>query len=278
MNKKMIILVVLVLLVIVFVILLLLNKEKDNYDYDLKIHFFNAGKADAMLISKNNKYIMIDTGEESLSSELLSYFKDNNINKLDYLIITHFDKDHVGSASKIIDNLEIGEILQSNYPKDSEYYNNYLESIIDKNINPITVTNEEYNFDFEGIKVKVNGPSKEYDKNESNNSSLIVSMVYNETSYLFMGDAQKQRVEDFIADNNSVYDFVKSPYHGKYYKKLDDLYENIKVKYAVMTCSDEEGCEDKTIQVMNDHKIKYYMTKNGEIDIVSDGKKIVINQ
>jgi beta-lactamase superfamily II metal-dependent hydrolase len=275
MSKKILGIIIIFVIVLVFLLTVFIKKEDST---KFKIYFFNAGKADAILIMNNDHYIMIDTGEEELTSEILNYFRNNNINKLDYLIITHFDKDHVGSASKIIDNLEIGEILQSNYPKDSEYYNNYLESIIDKNINPITVTNEEYNFDFEGIKVKVNGPSKEYDKNESNNSSLIVSMVYNETSYLFMGDAQKQRVEDFIADNNSVYDFVKSPYHGKYYKKLDDLYENIKVKYAVMTCSDEEGCEDETIQVMNDHKIKYYMTKNGEIDIVSDGKKIVINQ
>ena len=148
--------IVLVVVIILVLILVILYKFKDtSSEYDFKIYFFNAGKADCILISNNDKYIMIDTGEESLSNEILKYFKNNNITKLDYLIITHFDKDHVGSSSKIIDSIEIDNVLQSNCPKDSEYYTNYINSLENKNITVQTISGDK-SFNIGDLNVAVN--------------------------------------------------------------------------------------------------------------------------
>jgi len=143
-------------------------KNKKQYDFD--IYFFNIGKADSIIIRNKNKYIMIDTGYEENHTEILSYLEKHNITKIDYLIITHFDKDHVGSASYIIDNIEVSNVLQNNSPKDSIYYNNYLESLNNKNIIPIKVE-DNYSFDLEDMKVLVEGTKNIYEKNTSNNNS-----------------------------------------------------------------------------------------------------------
>ena len=275
MNKEKIIIGIIISILLIGIILIYSLKKDSNYDFE--IYFFNAGKADAILISKNDKYILIDTGEEDLSDDILNYFKNNNITKLEYLIITHFDKDHVGSASTIIDNIEIGEVIQSNLPKESEYYTNYINSLENNCITPTTVTND-YKFDFEGVSVIVNGTETIYEKNESNNSSLIVSMIYNENKFLFMGDAENDRIKDYISTNTDTYDFIKIPYHGNYLKKLDDLLDTINPTYGVITCSKSEGCEDKTLEVLNSYNIKYYMTKNGAIRVLSDGNDIIIKQ
>ena len=267
----------LILFLLIIILVIIFNISKITNDYGFKIYFFNAGKADAIVLSKNNKYIMIDTGEESLSNEILKYFQNNNITKLDYLIITHFDKDHVGSASSVIDNIEIGQVLQSNVSKDSEYYTNYLNSLKNKNITPLTVQNN-YEIALDDLNIIVNGPTTIYDNNESNNSSLIVSITYNDNNFLFMGDSENARIKDFISYNTDTYNFIKIPYHGNYLKRLDNLLENIKPSYAVMTCSSDEGCEDETIDVLNKYNISYYMTKNGSISVLSNGKNIKIKQ
>ena len=142
MSNRVKFLIVLVILVVFLIGIYFYKNRKESNNYNFKIYFFNAGKADCILISNNDNYIMIDTGEESLSNEILTYFKNNNIKKLDYLIITHFDKDHVGSASQIIDNIEIDNILQSNCPKDSEYYTNYINSLANKNIIAQTISGD----------------------------------------------------------------------------------------------------------------------------------------
>lgn len=276
MFKKNII-ILLVIVIITILLILIYSNKKVSGDYDLKIYFFNAGKADAILLSKNDKYILIDTGEESLSDEILKYFESNNITRLEYLIITHFDKDHVGSASSIIENIEIGEVLQSNSLKESEYYTNYLNSLSNKSITPTTVS-DDYQISFDDLKIVVNGPVTTYESSESNNSSLIVSITYNETSFLFMGDSENARIKDYLGNNNESYDFLKIPYHGNYLKKLDDLLDVVKPTYGVMTCSKSEGCEEETLEVLNNYNVKYYMTKNGAISVLSNGKNIIIKQ
>ena len=220
---------------------------------------------------------MIDTGEEDLSDEILTYFKNNNITKIDYLIITHFDKDHVGSASNIIDNIEVENVLQSNVPKESIYYNNYLSSLNSKGITPQTISGD-LEFTLGELEIKVNGPTVVYDNNESNNSSLIISIKYGNTSYLFTGDSQNDRIKDYITDNTNTYDFLKIPYHGHYQKKLDDLLEVVKPKYAVITSSNDEPEDDETVELLKKLNVNYYLTRNGSITVLSDGNEIKIKQ
>jgi beta-lactamase superfamily II metal-dependent hydrolase len=274
---KKVLIFVFIIIAVILVIFLLDKKSENDQNYDFKIYFFDAGKADAMILSKNDKHIMIDTGEESLGDEILKYFEKNKIEKLDYLIITHFDKDHVGSASKIIDNIEIGEVLESNYPKDSEYYNNYKNSLANKNIEP-KVVNGDYQFNLDDLNITVNGPEEIYDKNESNNSSLIVSVTYKDNKFLFMADAQNQRIKDFVKINNEKYDFIKVPYHGKDLERLEDLVKDRDLKYAVITSSNTKLEASETIDILNKYNIKYYLTRLGSITIISDGKNIKINQ
>lgn len=274
--KKIIIIAIFVLILIVFAILGFVL-SKNNSKYDLKIHFFDAGKADAILISYNDNIIMIDTGEDDLADEIASYLKNDGHNKIDYLIITHFDKDHVGSASKLIDEFDIGCVFQSNYPKESVYYSNYLNSLNNKNIVPETIVNDK-ELTIDDLTIKINGPKIIYENNESNNSSLITSLIYKDNSFLFMGDAQNARIKSFIEEDNSTYDFLKVPYHGRYLKRLDDLLLDRNIKYAVITSSLEEVEDDKTTETLDKYNIKYYLTRNGEIDVLSDGKNINIKQ
>lgn len=277
MKKAYIVLLILLLIVTGVVIFVASKSNKQINQNDFKIYFFNAGKADACIISKDGYNVMIDTGEDDLLNSILLYFKNNNIEKLDYLIITHFDKDHVGSASGIIDNIEVLNVLQSNSPKESEYYNDYINSLTNKNIEAKTISGD-FEFNLGDLKFVVNGPDKIYEKDESNNSSLITSLVYKNTKYIFMGDAQNDRLKDFISNNFTIYDFVKIPYHGNYQKQLENLLNNIQPEYAVITSSFEEIEDDKMIDLLESINIKYYLTRNGGLTIYSDGEKIEIEQ
>ena len=244
---------------------------------NLRIHFFKAGKADACLITKGNSVVMIDTGEESLSEELLNYFRNNGITRIDYLIITHFDKDHVGSAAAVIENLEVTNVLQSNVPKDSDYYRNYVKTLNNKGITPVTVSGN-YEFVLSDIVFKVNGPEKIYEKNPSNNSSLITTFSYGDNSFIFMGDSENDRLKDYLLMDNEHYDLIKIPYHGHYQKQLGNVIETFKPSYAVITCSDEQKEDDKMRELLDSYAVVYWMTRLKEIDVYSDGKKVRVVQ
>ena len=193
------------------------------------------------------------------------------------LIITHFDKDHVGSAADIINRVEVDNVLQSNVPKDSDYYDNYLTALNKKSIEPVTVSGD-MSFELDEMSFTVNGPQTVYEKNESNNSSLITSLVYKNNKLIFMGDAQNDRIKDFIETNQTDYDFVKMPYHGNYQKKLSELLESITPEYAVITSSEEFPEEEKMTSLLDDMGIKYYLTRSGAVDITADGESVTVTQ
>jgi len=277
MNKDTLIIGGVLFLIITGLIIFYNMKETLEEGYDFEIHFFNAGKADAILLSKDNKYIMIDTGEEDLAYDILKYFQEKNITRLEYLIITHFDKDHVGSASQIIDSIEIGKVLQSNVSKESEYYTNYVNSLQKKNITPLTISNNK-EFSLSNLSIVVNGPGKKYDSNQSNNSSLIVSIIHEKNKFLFMGDSQNARIKDFLENNKETYNFLKVPYHGRTLKRLEELVSTKNIKYAVITSSNTEKESEETLEVLKKYNIKTYLTRKGSITVLSDGSNIKIKQ
>ena len=268
---------ILIILLFVFLIGILLFLHSNSKKNDFHIYFFDAGKADSFIITKDDSVIIIDTGEKDLYNDLDSYLKEHNISKIDYLIITHFDKDHVGSAGDIIDNYQIDKVLQGSYPKESKVYTKYLEALESKGIEPVTVK-DKMSFEISNVKFEIIPPLKDtYEEDPSNNSSLITSVTYKATSYLFTGDIEKERIKEFNDNNTRLYDFIKMPHHGDYDEGIEELISTIEPKYAVITSSNEEKEDKKVVKVLNNNSVKTYYTRIGSVSLDSDGFNIYIN-
>jgi beta-lactamase superfamily II metal-dependent hydrolase len=279
MNNKIGIIGIGLLILLLFSLLILYFMNNNSINNGLNIYFFNAGKADSALIYNNDVTILIDTGEKELYSDIDKYLKNNNIRSIDYLIITHFDKDHVGSASSIIDNYDIKNVIVSNYPKDSKVYNNYLLSLKNKNMSA-TVLREDKTYELNNdLKMIINAPKEElYSDDESNNSSLIVKLYYKNNSFLFMGDAKDLRIKEYLESNNESFDLIKVPYHGRELSSLESLISIVKPKYSVITSSLVEKESDSTINILKIYNSNIYLTREGNVLVKSDGTNIDIAQ
>ncbi len=227
---------------------------------ELEVYFFQAGKADAILLTTENHTVLIDCGLKGFGSTILDYLEDKGIEKIDTIIITHFDKDHVGGAAKVINNIEVGEVLQSNCPKDSDEYDNYINALAAAGLDAKTVT-REIQFTYDGITFNVNPPaSDDYDEDESNNSSLIVTVTCGENTLLFMGDAQTERLKEYLAGKTADCDIIKIPHHGGEDELMDELIERTSPDYAVITCSDDEPDTSDTENILSDASVTIFKT------------------
>lgn len=263
--KRIIISLTLILVVSLIIIFLITNKK------ELNIRFFSLDKSDSILITYKDKVVLIDTSLDIYSDKIINYLNQNNIKTIDYLIITHFDKDHVGGASKIIDNFDIKNAYQNSYIKDSEYYNNYINSLNKKSIKPKIIDNK-YSFKLLDLDFIIYGTDKIYEDDTSNNSSLVISLKYKNNKFLFTGDIENDRINDFVNEDISNYDLIKLPHHGNYHKELKKLLDKTKVKYAIITNKD---IEDKTINLLINNRISYYLTTK-DILVSSNGNNITI--
>ena len=144
MNKKKVvsqILVFLVLFVIITVAVLIQNNnvhtETNSPEYanlninqnELNIFYLDVGQGDSTFITINGCNMLIDSGNDQDGYYIVQFLKAQNINKIDYFILTHCDEDHIGGAYKILDELQIGTLYMPNKENDTQTYERLLKAI-----------------------------------------------------------------------------------------------------------------------------------------------------
>ena len=236
-----------------------------------------AGQADAMILKTENHSIIIDTGEKDDGDELCACLDENGITGIDYLFITHYDKDHVGGFPELADYAGIENILVPDYEGTSDEYAAFLKSAEE---NGLTVTRltADTSLVIDDTLFEVSVPKKKFYKEGDNDYSLVISVTHGENTFLFAGDAEKERLSEVLSEFPRQFDFLKVPHHGKYNGNTKRFINTVKPKYAVICDSEKNPASDKTVSLLKSQNAELYSTKDGDITAVSDGKKIIINQ
>lgn len=254
-------------------------KEKpfaSNIAGNFKIYFIKAGKADAIILSTTNHNVIIDCGEKDDGNKITEYLNKNNIEHIDYIFITHFDKDHIGGFPEVIQNISVGNIITPNYKSGKKEYENYVKAVNEKNL-PITVLKNNMSFTLDDCLFEINPPQKS-NYNSDNNFSLAISITHDKNKFLFTGDAEAIRIEEILKVFKGEYNFLKIPHHGRYNLMTQTLLTSVKPQYAVITDSGKNPAEDSTLNVLDEIGCSVYQTKDGGINILSNGTNIIVTQ
>lgn len=211
--------IILSIIIIIFNLLNLLPK-------DLRIYFIDVGQGDSTLIltPKGNSILIDGGGSETGSFDvgekiLLPYLLDRGVTKIDYMMISHFDSDHVGGLFSILENLRVEHVLISKQGKESENYKHFLEISKRKKIKVIYAEagdriNIEKNMFFEILFPTRNLISE----NILNNNSIVARLVYKNFKILFTGDieeiAEKELIKLYSKTNKLRADILKVAHHG----------------------------------------------------------------
>lgn len=236
-----------------------------------------AGQADAIFMQTKNHSIILDCGEKDDGDELVDLLQEKGISNVDYIFITHFDKDHVGGFPEVMDNVTASNIIVPNYEGNNDEYEEYLKTVSDKELQITSLTENTY-FTLDDVVFEVSVPKKQSYAEGDNDFSLVISVTHGENTFLFTGDAEADRLTEVIATFGRQYDFLKVPHHGKYNKNTKRFITTIKPTYSVICDSDKNPAEDETISILEFVKSEIYSTRNGNISVLSDGKEIKILQ
>lgn len=244
---------------------------------EFKVTALKVGKADAIILETQNHTVIIDCGERGDGSKISEYLAERGTEKVDYLFITHFDKDHVGGAPEVMENVEIERIVTPDYEGSNDEYEKYLEAVNQHRCTPVRLT-KELSFTLDDTLFTVYPPLEKTYKEGDNDFSLAISVNHGSNSFLFAGDAEEVRLSEILSQTDTEYDFLKIPHHGRYEKNTKEFLESVSPKYAVITCSNKNPPDDKVLEILEDLHCNTYLTINGNIEAVSDGKEIKIKQ
>ena len=233
-----------------------------------EIDILSTGKSDFILIEAEGKFIIIDCGFYENSTKIKEFLNYKDVEEIEYLILSHNDKDHIGGAPIILDNFKINNLVQADYEKNTVQYKNYIEAVERNELNPILLHSNKITI-YPAIK-------DSYDK--SNDYSIIVGVDYGKYRFLFTGDAEDERMKEFIEEDTGNYTFLKMAHHGIYNDEVGKFLESVSPSYAAITCSYFMYPDRKLISLLNEQKIKTFYTSSGDISIKSDGENIYFIQ
>lgn len=247
---------------------------------NLVITAFSVGKADALLLQEGDTAILVDTGEKDDGAHLLKELEKRGIDRLDLLLITHFDKDHVGSASFLMQNLDVDTVLMPDYEGDRPEYDAFLESLTGHE--SVQRVSEILEFTAGSLlwtiypaedPEEIQNTEDEYD----NDMSLVASVSCGSRKFLLTGDIEKTRISQMLAsDVDWHHDWIKMPHHGRYEKALEDLMDASEPSRAIICCSEKNPAEEETLKMLEQRSIETWDTSERPVVTVCDGENVTI--
>ena len=241
-------------LLFVMILFFYINKY---YNLGLNVYYLDVGQGDSSVIRFKDKTILIDTGgviydnSKYVSNTYIQFLYSVGSKKIDYMIITHGDMDHIGNAKYIIRNINVSNIIFNcgNYNK---LENELIDDLIKYNIKYYSCIKE---LDIEGNKLEFLNTS-EYN-NENDNSSVIYFNYYN-YKFLFMGDAGINRENDILAKYNlSDIDFLKVGHHGSDTSSSEKFINITNPKYSIISVGENNKYGHPKESVLNNLKNSY---------------------
>lgn len=251
---------------------------QENTKECLTVTFLDVGQGNAVLLAQAGHYALIDGGGRERSSYLVAYLQEQGVEKLDYVIASHYDEDHVAGLVGALNVFRVGTILDPDYEAETKIYRSYVDMVEQNGCR------EEHPqlgaaYTFAGdVEITVVTP-KTYDYSEANDNSIGVRITKGEDSFLILGDASAELEEEMIgrgqADPVSVY---LASHHGSKYSSSRELLERIDPEAVVVSCGAGNRYghpAGETLERIRETKARLYRTDlQGEVEAVTSGNGV----
>ncbi len=229
-----------------FLILIIGMKILPYLDNNFYVYYLDVGQGDCALIisPRLQNVIMVDTGgtityqkedwqernnDFKISTNVISFMKSKGIDKLDYLILSHGDMDHMGEAINIVNNIKVKKVIFNN-----DQYND-LEKALIKTLKKKKIKYYNKILDLKFINNKIYFLDTGMYDNENDNSNVLYFNYY-DYKFLFMGDSSTKRENDILDKYNiKNIDFLKVGHHGSDTSSGEYFIKKIKPKYAIIS-------------------------------------------
>lgn len=251
------------------------DKAKNNSN--LMIHYIDVGQADCCLIQEDGHNMLIDAGNREDAPKVISYLKNHGVASLDFVVGTHPHEDHIGAMAQVLRKFSAQKIIMPRVVATTETYKDLLQTIqqLGKKITA-PVPNASYTLG--ACTFTILAPNSSNYEN-LNNYSVVLKLTYQETSFLFEGDAEGVSENEILSKKYDIQaNVLKVGHHGSNSSTTAAYLAKVNPQYAIISCgqgNDYGHPHRETLDKLQKMKVTVYRTDlNGSIDCVSNGTTI----
>ncbi|WP_435335900.1 lamin tail domain-containing protein [Haloarchaeobius sp. TZWWS8] len=256
----------------------------------LRVHFINVGQSTSiLLVAPSNETMLIDTGDwRNRGRYVLAYLEANGITRIDHLVTSHADADHIGGHAAVIETFEtqyggVGAIYDPGIAASSSTYARYLDAVEVYDV-PLYRAGAGDRIPFEGVDASVLAPPQGYIASEARNeNSLSLRVQYGGVSFLFTGDGEEALEEYLLANQRDELDVtvLMTGHHGSRSSNSAALLDAASPRVAIVSSAYDSQYghpDDEVLQRLAERSIPTYWTAtHGAIELATDGRTLSIS-
>lgn len=248
----------------------------------LHVYCLDVGQGDSTLIkTPKGQNILIDGGDNSQGHKVVKYLKHYGVKELDAVVATHPDADHIGGLDTVLRAVPVKSVYA---PKVSHTTKSYQDFLLAVKKQKLTITSVKAGvvLPLDGVTAIFLGPVRDYGK-DLNAWSAVLKLTYQDTSYLFTGDAERKSETDMVNSGaNLKADVYKVGHHGSGTSTSAHFLEAINPMYAVISVGKDNKYghpKNVVLKRLKKSNTQVFRTdKQGTITSTSDGKTITFEQ
>lgn len=256
------------------------GSTKGKAEGNLKVHFLDVGQgASQLIVGPTGKTMLIDAGNNDQESVVVNYLRKQQIGKIDILVGTHPDADHVGGLDAVIDNFEIGKIYMPKVQSNTKTFEDVLKSIQRKGLK-VSTAKAGLTLDWEpDVSLEMIAPVAA--STDSNEMSAVIHMTYGKTSFLLTGDAEAGSEQEMLQSGSQLKsDVLMVGHHGSNSSTTQSFLDAVAPRYAVIQVGEHNNYghpKADVLQRLNKKGITVYRNdEQGDIVFASNGTEITV--
>lgn len=248
---------------------------------ELNAYILKVGKADASILHSKDGTVVIDCGESDDGEKVLKKLGELKIGTIDKLILTHFDKDHIGGAAQVLSSISVREVILPSYTPENPESDEYLalvaalESV--KGDTEIRYLTDDWTFSLGKTAYHIyTAGEKVYKDSPDNNCSLVTQITNGSDILLFAGDIERDRIADILEKGIGRCAFLKVPHHGRIEENTEAFFKAVYPDYAVICCSEKNPPDEEVLSILESLSVRTYLTDTADVKVTSTAHGVTV--
>ena len=289
--------------------LLIINHPFSAPRTDGRVHidFLDVGQGDSALVTFPDGTTMLvdgggrisykknDSNEEgepevfepdvpSIGESVVSEFLwEKGYARLDYVVATHADVDHIQGLSDVVKNFGVDSVLVGRSPMNDRDFAEFADALKRRGLATTTIAGGDF-FTFGGVSVEVLYPTATNDPDapSDNDHSVVLRINMGNRAFLLTGDIERQAESEILAAGVRLNaDLVKVPHHGSRTSSTQEFINAVGAEYAVISVGRSSVFGHPHKEVVERWKASganLTTGENGMISVSTDGNDLKIDK